>query len=492
MGYCITIKRGVRFEAYASVYGNPNAVITLTNTETGDAFRGTCNNNGVASITIEKRGTYKITTSVTAAFEANNNDSTLNVTDNKATYILQKVVINRGTNSLAVNNAYASGKLVIYWGSASTAPTSNFTNYVLIRRDDRVPTGPSDGTTIYTGKGTSYQINTSTTVFGYLDTVTAGQTKYYGLVAMLTIGGRNYYSPIITTSGKSQTISTVTKTVTSSGSLTVPNGLRSLTYCLVGGGGGGANNAYLQFLGTSSETYYSIGGGGGEGGALVTGTITVTPGQSLTITIGAGGNGGSSQSGKIVISDYWSKKTGAAGSNGGATSITINGKTYSANGGAGAPTVDSESDTASSIDGVGGSGGSGRGNGGDGGAGFYSATTKGSYTGDQDGYSCYYNGKAKSGGGGASFDNVQYAGGGGGGAATTYKVPATGYNYYTYGTSGSGGSRGGGAGGYGGAGTAGTANTGGGGGGGGHNSSKSASCSGGKGGSGVAILKFTA
>lgn len=61
---------------------------------------------------------------------------------------------------------------------------------------------------------------------------------------------------------------------------TVPDGVTSVEYLVVGGGGGGANG------------YDNAGGGGGGGGMVLTGELSVTPGSSLNITVGDGGVGG--------------------------------------------------------------------------------------------------------------------------------------------------------------------------------------------------------
>ena len=61
---------------------------------------------------------------------------------------------------------------------------------------------------------------------------------------------------------------------------TVPTGVTSIEYLIVGGGGGGGNG------------YDNGGGGGGGGGMVLTGTLLVTPGSILNITVGDGGLGG--------------------------------------------------------------------------------------------------------------------------------------------------------------------------------------------------------
>ncbi len=69
----------------------------------------------------------------------------------------------------------------------------------------------------------------------------------------------------------------------SSGSWTVPGGVTSLSLQVWGGGGGG---------GSSSGANQGAGGGGGGGGGYSTGTVAVTPGQSISFTVGAQAAGG--------------------------------------------------------------------------------------------------------------------------------------------------------------------------------------------------------
>lgn len=97
---------------------------------------------------------------------------------------------------------------------------------------------------------------------------------------------------------------------TSDSTWTVPTGCASMSAFLVGGGGGGGG--YGGWWGASN------GGSGSGGGTNTINDIAVTPGTTVTITIGAGGARGA---------------RGGNGSAGGTTSITLNGTTYSALGG---------------------------------------------------------------------------------------------------------------------------------------------------------------
>lgn len=113
---------------------------------------------------------------------------------------------------------------------------------------------------------------------------------------------------------RGQCVSTTTPFV-SSGTFTVPAGVTSITVQLWGAGGAGGGST------DAGNGINARGGAGGGGGAYVTGTITVVPGEILTITVGAGGNGVS----------------GGNGGNGGNSTITgsISGSLALARGGNG-------------------------------------------------------------------------------------------------------------------------------------------------------------
>lgn len=92
------------------------------------------------------------------------------------------------------------------------------------------------------------------------------------------------------------------------------------------GAGGGGGGAYAQNF---ANPWYSLvlrnGGVGGAGGRIIYDGITVTPGQSVAITVGEGGLGGISHVGS----------NGTPGQAGGLTQVVYNGTTYSVTAGVG-------------------------------------------------------------------------------------------------------------------------------------------------------------
>ena len=107
----------------------------------------------------------------------------------------------------------------------------------------------------------------------------------------------------------------------SSGNWTCPAGVQKVLVTVIGGGGGGEANIINTRAGYS----------GGVGGYGV-GILTVTPGTSYTVTVGAGGAGGST--------------TGADGAAGGTSTF----ETISATGGAGGTTSNGANGSCSSAD----------------------------------------------------------------------------------------------------------------------------------------------
>ena len=194
---------------------------------------------------------------------------------------------------------------------------------------------------------------------------------------------------------------------------TAPSGVTSVTVECWGGGGAGGG-----------ATYRYYGGAGGAGGAYATKVVSVTPGNSYTVTVGSGGNGGTGDGPSGGSS--WFKNTN--------TVLAKGGQGGQANGGsAGSGTTSGSIGTPIYKGGDGidnyyyyGAGGGGAGSTGDGGSvsTYYSwiggtgTTTGGGDGGDGSYYSSNGgNGHAAGGGGGGAYTTsnyTDYSGGNGG------------------------------------------------------------------------------
>lgn len=468
-------------EAIVNVQANPGATIYLTesyqrpgtsasggSTTTYEFQAVADTTTGIATITVNKPGTWYINTSVmSSTVGAVGNTASIDISES-GTYSAQMVKINKGYTDCGCTNAYKSNTLLVWWNG--TQPTSYWSAWFVAEADDNG--NPISGTEQY-GSGTVYQLSTSISYRGFLKDVSSGTTKKYCLGATVRIGPNNtaYFTSMNIVSGTAKTISLNSFVkYTSSTTVTVPEGCHSITaYAVGGGGGGGDYNNVRTKSGSYYYNYYS-GCGGGGGGYQSNGSIAVVPGQTIAVTIGAGGSRGY----------YWISSGNVqriGGGSGGTTSISCNGKTISASGGYGGASHNQNNVGGSSPNSS--AGGSGTGSGG-----------TGSYT------------NSGNGGSGKSINGTTYSGGGGGGG---------GYYYYDKNSSsakfhlaGNGGSGGGGQGGGATANwssslnktsTAGTANSGGGGGGGCAGATGSSlqwkGCSQ-PGGSGVAFITFNA
>ena len=109
---------------------------------------------------------------------------------------------------------------------------------------------------------------------------------------------------------------------------TVPAGVTSVTVKAWGGGGGGGAAGVVNVA-----PFTSYGGGGG-GGSFCGGTFTVTPGETVSISVGSGGVGGTDNFHMQGANGGTTTVSGA-----GITGVTVNGGSYGyAGGGAGGTT----------------------------------------------------------------------------------------------------------------------------------------------------------
>jgi hypothetical protein len=242
---------------------------------------------------------------------------------------------------------------------------------------------------------------------------------------------------------------------------TIASTAYSVDYLAAAGGGGGGGAIYMT----------TQGGGGGAGGLLTASAVSVSPGTSYTITVGAGGAGGVANG------------VGTAGTNSGFGLIAT------AIGGGGGGSYSNGGPTAGGSGGGGSTGTVAAGAAGTAGQGFAGGTA-----------TAYASNSAASGGGGGGSASVGANGSGGtggaGGSGTTSTISGSSAVYagggggggHSFGGTTTGG--GGAGGGFNSNGTGGTVNTGGGGGAGSAGASDGQNRNGGNGGSGVVIIRY--
>lgn len=95
---------------------------------------------------------------------------------------------------------------------------------------------------------------------------------------------------------------------TSSGTWTVPAGVTKVKVTVVGGGGGGGH-----LVGPSCGTYYWGGAGGGAGGAAIKIVSGLTPGATVSVTVGVGAPGGTNTGGTSSFGAHCSATGGGGG-----------------------------------------------------------------------------------------------------------------------------------------------------------------------------------
>jgi gliding motility-associated-like protein len=362
---------------------------------------------------------------------------------------------------LDTNVATVSGNTITIVGAGTTSVTLNQvadSNYLAATAAMTLAVGKATPVVTFSDVTKTYgdapfslsatSSNTSSIVYSVSDTtvatvsgntiniVGAGTTS----VTLTQVADANYLATTATmtlTADKasvSPTPTIVSFTSTGNTSWTAPTNVNQVNYLLVGGGGGGGTG------------YDNAGGGGGGGGMVLTGTKTITAGNTYTITVGAGGAGGANLRANL---------SGSPGNNSSFASITALGGGQGFGSRSGAPGGASNSGGESQNGSLAApTGGYGTGGGGDG-AGGGGASSNGT------------NGGSSPGTGGLGFSSDIS------GASVTYGVGGNGgYNGGPYN------------------GSNGTINTGNGGGGGSSPSSNSAA--GGNGGSGIVILTYSA
>lgn len=442
----------------------------------GSKVTGNMTNQGAKTASLNCGGSYTIPAGyhngsgkVTANSLSSQTDATAaagNILSGKTAWVKgSKITGTMAVQSILSFSAapYGAKQVTFTWKNPAKGP---FSGVIIVYKTGSYPTSITDGTRIYKGSGNNTSASGSSSA---TCTMPAENTTYYFRAFSYAVKDNAEWVHATTYTATAKTSKSL-HTFTSSGTFTVPPGVSKIDIFCVGGGGGGAGG-YASLYGN-----WRGGGGGGGGYTATVLNKAVTPGSSLTVTVGAGGSAAAANS-------------MATGGTGGTSSV---GSLVSAKGGTGGRTVSNGGETVKG----GGSGGSG------GGAGpdfkkwveaeirWMKGTTggsNGSDGGESDSqYSYSINGGTGQGTTTRSFgesSGTLYAGGGGSG-------PVFGN------TRGAGGSGGGGSGGWDSNGAAGTANTGGGGGGGcggysgGGNTNNAKSSGGGAGGSGIVIIRI--
>ena len=285
--------------------------------------------------------------------------------------------------------AYSTSQILATWKNPANGP---FSGVAICAKTGGYPANINDGR-VYTGIGSNSAANgiSSAVISG----LTAGITYYFRIWAYVTCSAGDLYSGYMQTTGAATAHGRAA--YTSSGTFTVPAGVRSVNIHCTGAGSKGGNGDH--------KNHYAGGGGAGGYAAWKTG-IAVNPGDQIVVAVGAGGT---------------TDDTSTKGSNAPSSSATLNGTTL--------------------VEALGGSNGN------------YTITVMHAYTGKPggnaggngatfDGGMSYWD--APTGGGSSAstseFGNgTRYAGGGGGGGGCNYSSSSEADKYWKGGSGGAGG-----------------------------------------------------
>ena len=285
MGEGFKLGSGCLFKAFIVVTANPKATVTATGQHKGKIYTAVADEFGVANITVKKKDTYTVSTSAGVR-------KSIEVLKSGKTYTLSAVKV--GSISGLSVAGWSSRTACVYWKN----PSEYFDGVIVRYATGSAPGTTTSGTQAYSGKGGNLQLTTSNTVNGFtLSGLNAGTNYFFSLFPYYVFNGHTYY-------GEAQTISWAAKNYTinsasytgnwsagsvveggcalyGNGTFTIPEGVRSIDVFVVGGGGGGGADS---------------GSGAGGGYTNMRTGISVIPGQTFSVSIGAGGKGG--------VSDY--------------------------------------------------------------------------------------------------------------------------------------------------------------------------------------------
>jgi hypothetical protein len=191
------------------------------------------------------------------------------------------IVYSASATAMANTAAGTSGQALISAGSSAPA----FGNLALGTANTNV-----SGTLTVTNGGTG---NASATAYALLagGTTTTGAFQSLASVGtsgqILTSNGAGALPTFQTAAGGGGLGGQTVYTTAGSNTFTIPTGKTVIKVTVIGGGGGsGTTNTWVQMT-----------GGGGGGGATIKYLTGLTPGNTLTVTVGAAGSAGSAGSG---------------------------------------------------------------------------------------------------------------------------------------------------------------------------------------------------
>lgn len=204
---------------------------------------------------------------------------------------------------------FAAGIQTLIMNPAGTLATGTIT----------MPASPSDGMTItisssQTITALTLQGNTGQSISNTITSLPANTTAQY----LYRLSNTTWYpSDTVPVAATSTYVGQRGQAFTGNNTFTIPTGVTAVKVTVVGGGGNGGNYA-------ANGCSFLSGGGGGGGGTAISYLTGLTPGNTLSVTVGGAGGTSSVASGTQTISTI-SATGGSNGTNATAVSVGIGG-----------------------------------------------------------------------------------------------------------------------------------------------------------------------
>lgn len=215
-----------------------------------------------------------------------------------ATRTVTEIVATSGQTTFTANGGYTVGYLDVFVNgaqlqatdfTATNGSTVTLTNPAVLNDDVRLvawgtfSVASINGANITDGTVTTAKIADANVTGAKLENsgVTAGTYGSASAIPAITVDAKGRVTSASTNSFSSSYVGGRGQVFTTSGTFTVPTGVTAVKVTCIGGGGSG---------GSSSGQLY----GGGGGGSSTPGMVWITgltPGASISVTVGAGGTG---------------------------------------------------------------------------------------------------------------------------------------------------------------------------------------------------------